>query len=88
MIGFVKNLVIIFLVLTVIYIALSVIGRIRARDKLRAEYLIEKPDMPEDEFVNNGVARYQKSLRRKLIFSVYLMPLFFAGILIYLAQYT
>ena len=87
MIGLVRNLVIIIAVLTVIYWVLSYIGRRRAADKVRGDYSAGKTELTEDAFMDAGIARYQKSLRRKLIVGVYLIPLFFAGVLIYLAQY-
>ncbi len=87
MIGLVRNLVIIIAVLTAIYAALSYLGRRRAADKVRGDYASAKTPLSEEAFLDAGIAKYQKSLRRKLIVGVYLIPLFFAGLLIYLAQY-
>lgn len=87
MIGFIRNLMIIIAVLTAVYWVLTYIGRRRAADKVRGDYTSAKTDLSEEAFMDAGIAKYQKSLRRKLIVGVYLIPLFFAGLLIYLAQY-
>lgn len=87
MIGFIKNLVIIVAVLTAVYWALTYIGRKRAADKVRGDFNAETTELSEADYMAQGIAKYQKSLRRKLIVGVYLIPLFFAGVLIYLAQY-
>ncbi len=87
MIGLVRNLVIIIAVLTAVYAALSYLGRRRAADKVRGDYTKSQTPLSEEAFLDAGIAKYQKSLRRKLIVGVYLIPLFFAGLLIYLAQY-
>jgi len=87
MIGPVRNLVIIIAVLTAVYAALSYLGRRRAADEVRGDYAKSQTQLSEEAFLDAGIAKYQKSLRRKLIVGVYLIPLFFAGLLIYLAQY-
>ncbi len=87
MLGFIKNLVMTFAALTAVYAALTYIGRKRAADKVRGEYADSGTQLSQTDFMDQGIARYQKSLRRRLIIGVYLIPLFFAGVLIYLAQY-
>lgn len=90
MIGLIRNIVIIFLVLTVVYVILSQWSRWRERVRLAEEYLA-KTDLvhegeSEDAFIARGMARYNRSLRPKLFLSVYAIPGGIATLLIWLAQ--
>ncbi len=88
MIIWVRNVVIIFLVLSAIYVALSLRARLKQRDKLSAEFESSDKLVDKQEFVASGLQKYNKSFRPKLIFGVYLVPIAIIAVLIYLAQYT
>ena len=67
MIIWVKNIVIIFLVLSVIYLALSLRARLKQRDKLSAEFESSDKLVDKKEFVASGLQKYNKSFRRRAI---------------------
>lgn len=95
MIIWVRNIVLIFVMLSIVYAFLSFRASLRQRAKLDAEYLVletktgktnAKPD--RDAFLAKGMQAYHKSFRPKLLFGVFLIPLAIISMLIYLAQNT
>jgi hypothetical protein len=92
MIPLIRNIILIFLVLTLIYAVLSFTGRARERARLRAEFktqseLKQITDTNED-FVARGMKTYLRSYKPKLLIGIYVIPGILAAGLIYLAQYT
>ena len=77
-----------FVVLTVIYVSLSLYSRSVRRDKLEAEWDEGDRRLPREEFVRRGLADYDGSLRRKLILGVYIVPLALVTLIIYLVNYA
>jgi FtsZ-interacting cell division protein ZipA len=92
MIGLMRNIIIVFAILTVVYVTLGVWNRWRERSRLRNEYRAETQAYSstdsEDEFIARGMAAYSRSLRSKLILGVYAIPGAIATLLIWLAQYS
>lgn len=88
MIIWVRNIVLILFVLTIIYLALSTVSRLRHRRKLIADYKAQHAKAPEDEFIAKGIVKYERSLKPKLFMGVYLFPLAVIILLGYLAQYS
>lgn len=77
-----------FVVLTVIYVCLSLYSRSRARDRLEAEWDAGDKPGPREAYVQDGLADYNGSLRRKLILGVYIVPIFLVGLIIYLVNFA
>ena len=80
-----------FVVLTVIYIGLSLYNRWAERRRLSAEYARREseegaPAAGRQAFVDQGMNDYERSLRRKLVFLVYLIPFGAIALLVALAQ--
>lgn len=88
MIIWVRNIVLILFVLTVIYLALSTVSRLRHRRKLIADYKAAHTNTSKEEFIAKGIRKYERSLKPKLFIGVYLFPLIVMLILGYLAQYS
>ena len=88
MIIWVRNIVLILFVLTIIYVTLSTLSRIRRRRQLNLDYKASNPETPKDEFMSKGMQKYERSLRPKLFAGVYLFPLAVILVLGYLAQYS
>ena len=88
MIIWVRNIVLILFVLTIIYVTLSTLSRIRRRRQLNLDYKTSKTETSKDEFMSKGMRKYERSLRPKLFIFVYLFPLAVMLLLIYLAQYS
>ncbi len=87
----VRNIVIIFLLLSVAYAILSFTARVRQRVQLEAEYKTQSDLRQQSEdkevFIARGMKRYGRSYKPKLILGVYVIPGLVIGLLIYLAQF-
>ncbi|WP_300586079.1 hypothetical protein [Marivita sp.] len=82
-----RLLVIGFLVLSVVYICLSLYSRSVRRDKLEREWDEEIQQGDRETFVEAGLREYDGSLRRKLILGVYIVPLTVISVIIYLTNF-
>lgn len=77
-----------FVVLTVIYVCLSLYSRSIRRAKLNEEWEDEHMTGDRDEFVQQGLDDYDGSVRRKLILGVYVVPLMLMCVIIYLTNFA
>jgi len=91
MIPLIRGIVIIFLILTLVYIILSQWSRWRERGRLRNNYSAQtdafRRSEEEDVFVARGMARYNRSLRPKLYLFVFAIPGAIGTLLVWLAMY-
>ena len=76
-----------FFVLTVIYICLSLYSRAVCKSKLRRKWDEEIKEGDRDAFVVQGLAKYDVSLKRKLILGVYVVPVCLVALTIYLTNF-
>ena len=76
-----------FVLLTIIYLCLSLYSRSVRRRKLNAEWEAD-PNGDRDAFVDAGLEDYDGSLRRKLILGVYVVPTVLIGTIIYLTNFA
>ena len=74
MIGLVRVFAVAFVVLTVIYWSVSFYSRAVRRDKLEALWEERGAIGDKDSFVAAGLAEYDRSLRRRLILAIYIVP--------------
>lgn len=88
MAALVRLMVIGFIVLSVIYICLSLYSRAVRKGKLRAEWHEGSQEQPLEAFLEEGLQEYDKSLRRKLILSVYVIPVILVSGVIYLTNFA
>jgi hypothetical protein len=88
MAALVRLMVVGFIVLSVIYVCLSLYSRAVRKGKLRAQWHEEQPDQSLDAFLHEGLEDYDKSLRRKLILSVYVIPVILVSVVIYLTNFA
>lgn len=88
----VRNIIIIFLLLSIAYAILSFTARVKQRAQLEAEYKtqsdLRRQSEEKDVFIARGMKRYGRSYKPKLILGVYVIPGLIIGFLIYLAQFT
>ena len=82
-----RLLVIGFLVLSVVYICLSLYSRAVRRDKLEKEWDEEIQQGDRETFVEAGLRDYDGSLRRQLLWGVYIVPLTIISVIIYLTNF-
>ena len=90
MIIWIRNIVVILFILTIIYVITSLTSRFKYRSKLKTEFeasdtKIEK-SISESDFIAKGMHGYEKSLRPKLFIGVYLVPFLIMALLMYLAN--
>lgn len=76
-----------FVILTIIYVCLSFYSRAVRRGKLEAEWDEEGMTGDRDAFIAQGLEEYDGSLRRKLIWGVYIVPVTIVMILIYVINF-
>lgn len=88
MIGFIRLAVFGFLFLSVIFVCLSFYSRAVRTGKLRAEWAEGDKQVDEDSFVDEGLKEYEGSLRRKLIWGVYVVPMVVIMLIIYLTNFS
>ena len=88
MFAWVLRIIIVFAVLTAIYLALSTYQRWEENKRLQAEFDAD-PDRQEDRdaFIARGMQEYEGSLKRNLLIGVYGLPLAAFVILYLLAEY-
>ena len=82
-----RLLVIGFLVLSVVYVCLSLYSRSVRRGKLEKEWDEEIQQGDRETFVEAGLRDYDGSLRRKLILGVYIIPLMLISAIIYFTNF-
>ena len=75
------------IVLTVVYICLSLYSRSVRREKLETEWDEQGRTGDRDAFVQQGLQDYDHSLRRKLILGVYVVPILVVSAIIYLTNF-
>lgn len=88
MIGFIRLAGIGLIALTVVYICLSFYSRAVRRSKLKKKWHDGKQLLDRDSFVQRGLERYDGSIRRKLILSVYVVPMGMVAVIIYLTNFA
>ncbi|MFY0690405.1 MAG: hypothetical protein JXR14_00620 [Paracoccaceae bacterium] len=76
-----------FLVMLLIYFVLSAWSRAVRRRKLADEWDEEGRRGDRAAFIEEGLETYDRSLRRKLIFGVFVIPYVVIGILVYVMNY-
>lgn len=76
-----------FIILSVIYIALSFYSRAVRRRKLAEWWEEEGRPGDMDEYIANGLKEYDGSLRRKLILGVYIIPITVVTAIIYFTNF-
>ena len=76
-----------FLVLTVIYVSLSLYSRAVRRSKLRQKWEEDIRRGDREAYVRRGLKIYDRSLRRKLLWGVYIVPVVTIAVVIYLVNF-
>lgn len=88
MIAFVRLAVFGFVALSVIYVAVSLYSRSVRRERLEKQWDAAQGPGDRAAFIEAGMAAYQKSLRRRLIWLVYIVPAAIICALVYLLNYA
>jgi len=84
----VTRLVLLFAILTAIYVALSRYSRWNRRKTLEAEYDAAKgPEKSRNEHVAEGLTDYDRSLSKRLLLGVFVYPVAVIALLLLIANY-
>ncbi len=75
-----------FVVLSIVYVSLSLYSRAVRRGKLEDDWDASKG--PRDLFIQDGMREYDGSLRKKLILGVYIVPTLLVVLIIYLTNFA
>jgi hypothetical protein len=93
MFALVRLFFIAMIVLTVVYVCLSLYSRSVRRGKLN-EWFDEKraedasvPEAAREDYIDEGLGNYDSSLRRKLILGVYIVPIMLVCVIIYVTNF-
>jgi ABC-type Na+ efflux pump permease subunit len=95
MIPIIRLVVFGFLLLSVLYVLVSIYSRSVRREKLENAYDSGEAtkDMPDDvkpdrvSYIEGGMVAYQKGLRRQLIWLVYIIPTVVVLVTVYLVNW-
>ncbi len=87
MAAFARLVVVGFVVLTVIYLAVSLYSRSVRREKLEREWHEQGRPGDKDAYIQAGMTDYEHSLRRKLILLVYVIPTVAVAVIIYVTNF-
>jgi len=87
MVAFLRLVVFGFLILSVIYVIVSFWSRSVRRRKLEQEWNDSGRPGDKETYVTEGMAQYDRSLRRKLIMLIYVVPVVVVGTIIYVTNF-
>ena len=90
MLAFGKLAVFLFLALTVVFLSVSAYSRSVRRERLEEEWDADpKGDAAaRDAFIEEGLRDYDRGLRRRLIWLVYIVPALLILALVYFTNYS
>lgn len=83
---FVRSMAMIFVALTIVFVCLWFYARAARREKLQAQWDKDQGPGRRDSFLAAEMMAYESSLKRKLIWGVYVIPGSLLAILIYLTN--
>lgn len=88
MIAFLRLTLILFVVLTVLYLAVSIYARSLARERLEKRWDQGRGKGSRAHFIRLGLRQYQQSARAKLLLGIYILPMAAVAIVIYVLNFT
>ena len=76
-----------FVVLTIFYGLLRIYSRSLRKEKLEKRWEAEKPEGTyKEQYVKDGLAAYDRSLRPKLLALIFFIPFIAIGVIIYMVN--
>lgn len=87
MIGFLRLGIFLLVGLTVLYVLISIYARSLERERLEKEWDAEQGPGDRESFVSAGMERYRGSLRRRLLWGVYIVPVAVISVLVYVLNF-
>ncbi|WP_321364980.1 hypothetical protein [uncultured Celeribacter sp.] len=87
MLGFLRFLIIGFIVMTLFYGLLTVYVRSLTRERLEEDWEKEGSIGERDAYVEEGIKAYERSFRPKLLLLVYILPLIVFAAIFYVTNF-
>ncbi len=87
MIGIIRAAVLGFILLSVVYVIVSIYSRSVRREKLEKKFDAGAIEGDRDAYIEAGMQAYNKSLRRRLIWLVYIIPAVGVSATVYFVNY-
>lgn len=81
--GWLRLIVIAFIVLTVIYVLASIYSRSVRRERLENRFDAGGVEGDRKAYIEAGMRAYEKGLRRRLLWLIYIVPLAAVAVTIY-----
>lgn len=92
MIGFLRLALFLLVFLTVIYVTARLYLRSVRREQLERRWDSRPhpllPGTDRDEFIRRGLHLYERSLRRRLLLAIYIVPTIAIAVLLYLVNFA
>jgi len=88
MIAFARLMIFGFIFLTIVYICIVFYSRSVRKAKLGDEWDADIKEGDREAFIQEGLAEYESSLRRKLILGVYVVPICVVMLILYLTNFA
>lgn len=88
MIGFIRLAAFGFIGLTILYFLVSVYSRSLQREELEKQWDADQGPGEREAFIENGMNDYEKGLRKKLIWLVYVIPTLIVIAAVYLLNFA
>lgn len=86
MVALVRVILVALVFQTVVYVSLWFYARTRRREKLEADWREKENAGSLEAFVKDGLDAYERALKRKLIWGVYVLPSCALVVLVYLTS--
>lgn len=90
MIALLRLMIVGFIIMSVFYVLISIYSRSVRREKLEESWKEENPEGDDiharNAYIESGMREYEGSLRKKLIWLVYVIPTIVVCLLIYLTN--
>jgi Ca2+/Na+ antiporter len=88
MIGLIRIIGLAFVALTIVYVCVSFYSRAVRKEKLGQWWEEGGREGDREAYIREGLKEYDKSLRRRLILGVYLIPTVIVTVIVYLVNYA
>lgn len=82
-----RLLIILLLIQTVLYVVLLSRARSRHRRRLEREWHATSGESKMDAYIEQGMEDYETSLRRRLLYGIYIVPLAMVTFLVYATNF-
>ncbi|MES2434933.1 MAG: hypothetical protein V4586_14065 [Pseudomonadota bacterium] len=87
MIGILRAAVLGFIILSVAYVLISIYSRSVRREKLEKKFDAGGIEGDRDAYIEDGMRAYEKGLRHRLLWLVYIIPALVVSATIYFINY-